>query len=299
MPTTSCQRASTSPRSSGSAAHGRVDLVERVVRRRAVDRLAQRAPRRSPARRRRAPLLHPPRQAVERAGQRAPHQRPRGPPRRPRASSSHARHGRQRRRREAPVVELGLRARRAAARRRARAREPSRPGARRPRRRPRAATRSRTSDRAVPRSARGLEELPGHGVGVARGRGHEQPGVRRGQQLARRAPGWPPPPSRCPASRAARARSAGPASGPARARPGRRAPRSCGSCRAGCDRPRTTAGRPGGTRARARGSSAAGPRPDSPTRPTRLLTSVDLPAPVEPPTTMSSGASMLRRRGSR
>ena len=32
---------------------------------------------------------------------------------------------------------------------------------------------------------------------------------------------------------------------------------------------------------------------------TRLLTSVDLPAPVEPPTTMSSGASMLRRRGSR
>ena len=27
--------------------------------------------------------------------------------------------------------------------------------------------------------------------------------------------------------------------------------------------------------------------------PTRLLTSVDLPAPVEPPTTMRSGASML------
>ena len=32
---------------------------------------------------------------------------------------------------------------------------------------------------------------------------------------------------------------------------------------------------------------------------TRLLTSVDLPAPVEPPTTTSSGASSRRRRGSR
>ena len=33
--------------------------------------------------------------------------------------------------------------------------------------------------------------------------------------------------------------------------------------------------------------------------PTRLLTSVDLPAPVEPPTTISSGASSCRSRGSR
>ena len=32
---------------------------------------------------------------------------------------------------------------------------------------------------------------------------------------------------------------------------------------------------------------------------TRLLTSVDLPAPVEPPTTTSSGASSRARRGSR
>ena len=33
--------------------------------------------------------------------------------------------------------------------------------------------------------------------------------------------------------------------------------------------------------------------------PTRQLTSVDLPAPVEPPTTISSGASIWRSRGSR
>jgi hypothetical protein len=32
--------------------------------------------------------------------------------------------------------------------------------------------------------------------------------------------------------------------------------------------------------------------------PTRLLTIVDLPAPVEPPTTASTGASTSRRRGS-
>jgi hypothetical protein len=32
---------------------------------------------------------------------------------------------------------------------------------------------------------------------------------------------------------------------------------------------------------------------------TRLLTSVDLPAPVEPPTTTSSGASSRARRGRR
>ena len=33
-------------------------------------------------------------------------------------------------------------------------------------------------------------------------------------------------------------------------------------------------------------------------RPTRELTIVDLPAPVEPPTTASSGASICRSRGS-
>ena len=33
--------------------------------------------------------------------------------------------------------------------------------------------------------------------------------------------------------------------------------------------------------------------------PTSELISVDLPAPVEPPTTASSGASMLRNRGIR
>ena len=33
-------------------------------------------------------------------------------------------------------------------------------------------------------------------------------------------------------------------------------------------------------------------------RPMSVLTSVDLPAPVEPPTTASSGASRLARRGS-
>ena len=32
-------------------------------------------------------------------------------------------------------------------------------------------------------------------------------------------------------------------------------------------------------------------------RPTREFTSVDLPAPVEPPTTASSGASMVASRG--
>ena len=32
-------------------------------------------------------------------------------------------------------------------------------------------------------------------------------------------------------------------------------------------------------------------------RPTRELTRVDLPAPVEPPTTANKGASMLARRG--
>ena len=35
------------------------------------------------------------------------------------------------------------------------------------------------------------------------------------------------------------------------------------------------------------------------TAPTRLLTSVDFPAPVDPPTTISAGASICRRRGSR
>ena len=33
--------------------------------------------------------------------------------------------------------------------------------------------------------------------------------------------------------------------------------------------------------------------------PIRLFTSVDLPAPVEPPTTIRTGASICRRRGSR
>ena len=33
-------------------------------------------------------------------------------------------------------------------------------------------------------------------------------------------------------------------------------------------------------------------------RPTRELTRVDLPAPVEPPTTASSGASIVASRGS-
>ena len=77
-----------------------------------------------------------------------------------------------------------------------------------------------------------------------------------------------------------------------RARARRRAPRRAAQARAGCGRPRTSAGRRDGRRAPARASSAAARPAGLTSAPTRLLTSVDLPAPVEPPTTISSGASI-------
>ena len=147
--------------------------------------------------------------------------------------------------------------------------------------------------------ARALEQLPRHRVRVARGGRDEEPGVRGGEQLR--------------AERAVLGDDGVDVRGVEQSQPrgqtlGRRE-HELG--RAAC-----TAGRPREPRQhalvlepadvarvageqRAAASSGAGRRPRSASSPTTVFTSVDLPAPVEPPTTISSGASICRSRGSR
>ena len=144
--------------------------------------------------------------------------------------------------------------------------------------------------------ARAAQELPRHGVGVARGGRDEQPRVGRGEQLPReRAVGLHDgvDVGRVEKRQAGRERLRG----HELQRPGRGG-RAAGAAhaRAGCGRPRTSRGPTGDTRAPGRGWSG-GARRRVTSAPTRLLTSVDLPAPVEPPTTISSGASICSSRG--
>ena len=182
MPTNSCQRASTSPRSSRPSCRPSLDgplgravrrghpLVQRLRRDRLlvggvgepVDGRAERG---------------------ERAVQRLPDHRGAG-----------VRVGRElaepvvQRLGDAPPAAVPDRpawspAARTAAPRPCRARPASRPGARRPRRPPRRGTRSRTSAITVPRSRAVVQQFPRHRVRVPRRGRDEQPQVGGGQQL--------------------------------------------------------------------------------------------------------------------
>ena len=143
-----------------------------------------------------------------------------------------------------------------------------------------------------PALARRREELPRHRVRVPRCSRHEEPGVRGRQQLCREGAvlgehrvdvGCVE--ERQPGPRARRAATSSSV-------PGTASRRSPAAAWAGSGRPRTSACRPGGRRGPGR-ASWAGARPDGLTSaPTRLLTIVDFPAPVEPPTTIRTGASI-------
>ena len=141
------------------------------------------------------------------------------------------------------------------------------------------------------------EELPGHGVGVAGRRGDEEPQVGGGQQLGgqlpvlrhhrvdvrgvengQARPGWSPRPPAAGTGRAAPRRWSGPAPGRIRSSANQRASLLWWTS----------------TGARVVGRITPGALTR---RPTRELTRVDLPAPVEPPTTASSGASIVASRG--
>ena len=145
---------------------------------------------------------------------------------------------------------------------------------------------------------RGPQELPGHGVGVTGRRGDEQPEVGGGQQLG----------GQLPVLRDHRVDVGGVQDGQARAGSSRRSPAAGSGCPAP---PRSTGpGRAGSGRRRTSGRRCCGaPAPGARVvgritpgaltrRPTSELTSVDLPAPVDPPTTASNGASMVASRGS-
>ena len=300
MPTTSCQRASTSPRSSAplctasstSSSAARVGAVDRVARARRPSAACSASARSTDA--------DAAREAVERAGQRAADERRRAPcgvggepvqPRRARArarrpgaarprarvsgTTSSSRRLRPRSRHHRAQVHRRPRRRsraargrgRATARCRARARPGAAPTARRRRSGPRVVTNSHAS--AAASSWRDSARLASTTESMSGESSSARPGAhgRRRRELE-----------------------------PARTG---RAPRWCGSSRAGRGRPRTT-GRSSGWQTRT-GARVVGRRTPAglTAAPTRLLTSVDLPAPVEPPTTISSGASMLRRRGSR
>ncbi len=233
VPTTSCQRASTSPRSSAplwtasstssSAAAYAPSTAARSSRRHGR-LLGQRT-------------VHPldaSRQAVQRAGQRAAARAPARPCASAASASSQSRTGASAGGGQAAVLQRGLGDHEQLRRRPGRARATISRRWPATSRTPSGGTRSRTSDSAVPRSRAACSSSHGHRVGIARGRRDEQPGVRGGEQLARRARGWPRPRSRCRASPAARARRAAPASAPARARPGP-AGRAGGAAHAGQD----------------------------------------------------------------
>ena len=187
VPTTSCQRASTSPRrsaplrtaSSTSSRPRGVGAGGVLPQRRRPSPPARRA--RPPPSATRAPRLSSAPASVRRtSAARAP--RVGGQPVEPRP------HGRQGGRRQQPRLQADLRHDEQLGVRRARARRASRAGGRGPRRRPRAGRGRGRRDSAVPRSRAALQQVPRDRVGVA-GRGrHEEPGVGRGQQLARQRP---------------------------------------------------------------------------------------------------------------
>ena len=99
----------------------------------------------------------------------------------------------------------------------------------------------------------GAQQVPRHGIGVARRGGDEEPQVGGGEQLGRRWRGWPRRRSRC------RGRRAGPCPAGSAVDSTRRTVPGCAlagllagdpaRARAGCARRRTSAGRRGGARA--------------------------------------------------
>ena len=298
VPITSCQRASTSPRSSAplrtassTSSSAALVGVRGVLAQRRRPSPPARPARRSRRSTRRGRLSSAPvsvrRTSPARACPSAA------------SSSSHARTGRERRGRAGG---------------RPRAAPPRRPAAGRPAR-PRSASMLRrcaaTSGDGLGRDAveherqrgaavaRRLQQLPRHGVGVAGGGRDEQPRVGRGEQLPReRAVGLHHrvdvgrvEQGEARRQRLASARAA--ASRPPEAiRVVRLMPGRIRSSSNQC----TSSGWQTSTGARVVGRRTPAGLTSSPTR---LLTSVDLPAPVEPPTTISSGASICSSRGSR
>ena len=144
----------------------------------------------------------------------------------------------------------------------------------------------------------GVQQVPRHGVGVPGRGGDEDPQVGRGEQLR---------------GQLAVAATTESTSG----RVEQRQPGRHGRVRHQLQRPRATVdGRrrasPGSTRPSANQRSSPGAQSSTGARvvgrstpagltgaPTSVFTSVDLPAPVDPPTTASSGASSRPSRGSR
>ena len=279
VPTTSCQRARTSPRSSAPLRTASSTSSSAPRRRGRRPRAARR--RRPPARRARARHLgRPGGEAVQRARQRAPHER--GARLRVGGQAVQPRpHGRQRGGRAAapPAAAISGTTSSSASSSPCSAEHLAQvvadlldgPG-----RDPVQHERQRGAALAG-----GAQEVPGHRVGVAGRGGHEEPGVGRGQQLPRRAPGWPRRPSRCRARRAAPARRQRRSVGASRSEPGRRpGPRRCVRLSPGSTRSSSNQRRSSGWQTRT-GARVVGRRtPDGlTTAPTRLLTSVDFPAP--------------------
>ena len=143
------------------------------------------------------------------------------------------------------------------------------------------------------------QQLPRHRVGVPGGGGDEQPEVGGRRAAGWPGRGWPGPPSRCRGRPAAPARESAPVEATRCRSPGW----SCGAVP-------VLRARPGRIRAPVNQRSSAGwwtstgervVGRSTPLRvtfcPTRELTRVDLPAPVEPPTTASRGASSASSRG--
>ena len=149
------------------------------------------------------------------------------------------------------------------------------------------------------------QQVPGHGVGVAGGGGDEQPQVGGGEQLGGQLPVGPDDrvdvggvQQRQPGGQRGRGDQ------PHGDAPGRPRRPACRRRTGGAGQARAGSGSPANQPASAGWWTSTGERVvgrSTPLRrdlcPTRELTSVDLPAPVEPPTTASSGASSAARRG--
>ena len=149
-----------------------------------------------------------------------------------------------------------------------------------------------------PAVSRRAQELPRDGVGVAEGGSYEQPAVGGREQLVRERAVLREhrvDVGRVEEREAGRKRRVGDELKGAGRRRGAGLRASCGRIRSSWNQ-RRSSGWQTRTGARVVGrSTPAGLTSE----PTRLFTSVDFPAPVEPPTTMSTGASIWRRRGRR